>query len=1354
MHKPEGKSESTFTGMPSILDRELRERRNDAFGHQSYADALRDLIESPLNTPPFSIGLLGPWGTGKSTIKELYRRGLESDKTGRPGDRRSDRVHAITFNAWRFGGEQDLKRALLRDAFRQLGGDEAALRRELFEQVNSVTHQRRPFWEWTGEAFGQIIGSAAVFVLLLALILLGISFFAKFVGLADGFSLAGVAIAALLVTGWIGKHIVDLRVRTPAMFLPQTSVSFPSTSAEEYERLLIEQIDRFRAGPGNNCQRLVIFVDDLDRLSAPEMVNGLDAIRTFLDLPFNTTENGFGVVFVISCDEDRIAEALHRGRGRLGAADMPGSVFSRADARRYLDRLFQFRLEIPLFPKHDMRQFAMSKLAGVNGVMADLEARGASALNVVDRLIHVDVQSPRNAIQLLNAFIQSWWIAKQREKDGVGSSAPGALHAGAVTDHPMSLAALCVLRVDFPDFYGCVQTRPEFLHEFRRVVFGTEAATDQAVVAQDMLSKFLVKDANGKLGSDVQTEHRKLRQYLSSIQDLRWPKRLQPLLRLAEDPITRQYGDSAAAIHDALVSGDTRGVLEGFGRDLDNKALSQEDITLLEGLTDTLSQETEARRINASRVLAGLVERVPADRSRGLLTPLVRQMVSLAPVRINVGPKAAHAILQHATRDDRREVAEKFIVDLLHGGAVKWQHATGGSINLEEGIKLIREALDLALDVRGTAGLPASADKLLLNWLLSRTIQVGDKSHTLPFAKLEILVDQHSAHLLAGLSAGYSDQAIAAFQAEPQSLSAQKETLNRIMSVLDRLAENGQEDRQTMWEQLTRLVGVQPGAAVEQAWKAAEKHRNLATDTQARNFLSAFAGRLKKELDDDEGWSLDWKAGANVFNDSLTQWRTEIDAETGAAIEPLITAWAIMDGCEEYAIRALNLLRDGVKPAWDTAVANIIQDKWKEAPIEVCAHVGQQVAFFVKSHTTNLVAQMDALIGEQHPEEAASERYQEFLRAVPTETWAKSPWSDHLERLFARVAAMHADAIFLARIYPSAMALFGASPKGRTATLLTPLFQNAAGAPEAFVTLHRLMVGHWPAVDEHYGSYNPNDIVERACQFIESNSGHQGIGNVLRSLISLSQRGVVNGSVEERIASVIPKVWIVTPDSILENSPYVGKILEPSQVSAILTGNQHADLTIDQFRTLLSSVADTHESEANYDALKGALSSPPKALFESPDGAVGLWLDSIRDKAFAIAERALADDALNDAQKRRVAAKLDDAFWTDGEMNAVRAVLTSATANETRALMIDRIAKIVEQSIPTDSKANLASRLIESLPSLSGDQFETVARSISKLGGKSALENSDALNGLDTNQIEALMRVFPASRSLAKLKTG
>jgi hypothetical protein len=71
MNKSKHKMKAALPSMPSILDRELRERDRDAFGHQSYADALRDLVESPLNIPPFSIGLLGPWGTGKSTIKEL-----------------------------------------------------------------------------------------------------------------------------------------------------------------------------------------------------------------------------------------------------------------------------------------------------------------------------------------------------------------------------------------------------------------------------------------------------------------------------------------------------------------------------------------------------------------------------------------------------------------------------------------------------------------------------------------------------------------------------------------------------------------------------------------------------------------------------------------------------------------------------------------------------------------------------------------------------------------------------------------------------------------------------------------------------------------------------------------------------------------------------------------------------------------------------------------------------------------------------------------------------------------------------------------------------------------------------------
>ena len=1342
-------------GMPSVLDRELRDNTQDAFGHQQYADALRDLIESPSNETPFSIGLLGPWGTGKSTIKEFYRRGLEADKSGSPGQRRADRVHAITFNAWRFGGEQDLKRSLLREAFRQLGGDEAALRSELFEQVNKVVHKKRRFLDWAGEAFGQILGSACLFVLLFLVALIALSSLAHLSGVTDQYTLIAIIFGSVVAAGWLGKHVVDLRVRTPATYLPQTSISFPATSAEEYETLLTEQIDTFRTHKGANCERLVIFVDDLDRLSAPEMVAGLDAIRTFLELPFNAAQNAFGVVFVISCDEAKIAEALHRGRGPKGSADLPGSVFSRADARRYLDRLFQFRLEIPLFPKQDMRQFALERLSEAKAVVADLETKDVPLETVIDRLIHVDVQTPRNAIQLLNAFIQSWWIGTQREMSGVGSSAHGVLHAGAVTDHPLSLAALCVLRVDFPDFYECVQLRPEFLHEFRSVVFGTENANSQAHVAQDMMKAFLAKGQAGELSSDVQPEYRKLRQYLASVQDLRWAKRLQPLLRLAEDPVTRQYGDRAAAILDALVSGDIQGVLEGFRRDLDTKKLSQDDAILLGDLTDTLSQETEARRISASRVLAGLVDRIPDDRRRRLLTPLVRQMVDLAPVRMIVGPSAARRIVHQALPVDRQEVAEQFISDLLHGDEIKWTNPTGGSPNLDEATTLVRETLDLALEVRGSDGLPDSADARLRHWLLTRSVQVDGQTQTLSFAEFESLVSEHAAHLLADLGADYSDQAISAFQSDVGSIASTEATLSRVRTVFQQLAEKGQEERAILWSQMARLVGVPSIEASDTACKAAARHRDLADAAQARDFLSAFADSLVEHFEDPDALALDSSERAPQFNALLIQWEGYLDLETGIAIEPLMSGWALSDEFTDLSAPGLNLLLTQSKPAWDKSIGALLQSDVAEMPPKTCFYIGQHAPFLADEHAARLIQQLDAIIQQDPPEQDASANYHEYVRSIPHQAWSTPPWSDHLERLFARINNMYANASFLTAFFPSVIHLFKAAPDERIAGLIAPLFDNAAGAPDAYVVLHASIAGHWPRTDGQIGDYTPDAIVERACQFIEEHPDSPDMADVLGSLIDLSQRRVASEAIDNRIASVMPIVWRVAHHELTANAQYVSKALEPSQAAEILNGDQPPDLSQEDLAALLEPIINTYDDDACFDVLEAILEQQPRPLFDTPDGALGEWLAATGDMSDGIVARALGDDSLNDEQHRRVAAKLTDAFWVSGDMHSVETVLRRADAPDTRASVLERLQDISNQSLSAGKKAKLSSRLIASLPSLSGDELATVGHVVLKLGGTGALEHAHSvLDELDNDQRHTLRTVLPGSKFLADVNTS
>ncbi len=131
--------------MPSVLDREIRSATDDAFGHRHFAEALRSLVEDKTHTPPYTVGLLGTWGRGKSTTKELYLSDLKKDvsQKGGSGPTRRERIRLIVFNAWRHGGE-DIKRALLRTIFIALGGTDDDLHRKFYCQIERITPERKP----------------------------------------------------------------------------------------------------------------------------------------------------------------------------------------------------------------------------------------------------------------------------------------------------------------------------------------------------------------------------------------------------------------------------------------------------------------------------------------------------------------------------------------------------------------------------------------------------------------------------------------------------------------------------------------------------------------------------------------------------------------------------------------------------------------------------------------------------------------------------------------------------------------------------------------------------------------------------------------------------------------------------------------------------------------------------------------------------------------------------------------------------------------------------------------------------------------------------------------------------------
>ena len=90
---------------------------------------------------------------------------------------------------------------------------------------------------------------------------------------------------------------------------------------------------------GNN--RLIVFVDDLDRCNVDNVLNMLEAIKMFLTAK--------GVIFVVAVDMDKIEKAWHLRYNNPVAAN---------EGRNHIEKIFQLKLSLPIKSDDAMDAFA------------------------------------------------------------------------------------------------------------------------------------------------------------------------------------------------------------------------------------------------------------------------------------------------------------------------------------------------------------------------------------------------------------------------------------------------------------------------------------------------------------------------------------------------------------------------------------------------------------------------------------------------------------------------------------------------------------------------------------------------------------------------------------------------------------------------------------------------------------------------------------------------------------------------------------------------------------------------------------------------------------------------------------
>lgn len=370
-----------------ISNRALDRDDEDSFGYRPIAGRVAETLT--VLDPPLTVGLFGPWGSGKSSMFELLRRELGELKA---------HTRLVRYDASTYGGEA-LKRNFISHIASDLGYGTAK-----FPEFHRGLYESTRRTELDFKAIrGSTVPVARLFVFLyagvltLAALLMGATSVATdedFLGqishslpsLIAPSAIAGViaALAAFLLKG----ASVDAEQSRPA-------------SDEAFAQCFQALVTKARSD--GKLDRLIVFVDELDRCSSEDVVTTLTAIRTFLHEQHS--------VFVVAADRAALERALEEKLPQPTPVDEENPYYSSASS--FFDKVFHDRVPLPPLRGPRLYEWAYDQVKAREGYWAALRSGDdhGDLRRTLYFLIPSHVRAPRRVKVLLNAFVRNAAIA-------------------------------------------------------------------------------------------------------------------------------------------------------------------------------------------------------------------------------------------------------------------------------------------------------------------------------------------------------------------------------------------------------------------------------------------------------------------------------------------------------------------------------------------------------------------------------------------------------------------------------------------------------------------------------------------------------------------------------------------------------------------------------------------------------------------------------------------------------------------------------------------------------------------------------------------------------------------------------
>lgn len=435
-----------------FADRPISNEQDDKFGHHVFVNTLVSAIKAALLLhDSVNVGLFGKWGTGKSTIIELFSRKVRDEQD------LNSKVQVVTFNVWKNSFDSLRRQFLL-----FLDGEDGLnanlnIRGHLDTTVSTSTSFTKIDWKNASIAVG-----------------LGIIVFLLLLNFSKG-DIATNSILSLLIL--ILVYFFEEFRRGIVKEESSNKTTHRLDQADQFEHKFKDIMAAFRKKAKG--KKLIIVFDDLDRCTEQVIFETLTMVKTFLGEQ--------DCLYVIPCDDERIKDHLV---GKMG--------YSTENADEFLRKFFQVSLRIPPFGEEDIFSYT-HELAEKAGFPKEIEKVIASAF----------AETPRHVKQFLNNLSIIFNIALEREELRNGKA--GSLRKGLVTSNPALLAKIEAIRTRWPGAFNEMLIDESMLAIFEGIITGrvSHQSAEKGEKAEKLLKeceglkKFLFATIDVKKGQEL-----------------------------------------------------------------------------------------------------------------------------------------------------------------------------------------------------------------------------------------------------------------------------------------------------------------------------------------------------------------------------------------------------------------------------------------------------------------------------------------------------------------------------------------------------------------------------------------------------------------------------------------------------------------------------------------------------------------------------------------------------------------------------------------------------------------------------------------------------------------------------------